>query len=436
MTANIDSSRLRISTAPDLVLYLRRLAEKHPQDEVSERLFALVKQEAVNPLVIRIWLGVTKSTKALRLALEQDFSISIRLAGIDRLARFWQTGAWKQYWDEIGGSSHISSLLLQFSVVHLKLLLHGLSTGIKSLDAEEKHAILDELLTRVEPSLHPNISRTIEESNSSLLFTFNKPAALDWTLRQRLIDLPLRNPLQHNIIRGFSASMMFSRDLLMEIIKQGDPNAWETCSVLEMILQPLVKNAWKRRRSIPQEQLDSIFKLCFQLLEVVPNQTKKLTFTDGSLFYYTVMSWAMSPAERRASVDSRIALIFARMPYTESWLSSIVPCLKWVRQTLRYRLLQLAFMHFGNKGIDIDKDDHLKSLPSGVKKWPQHLFISLEREKSLKLLQRLQKTMGDEFLHPFYSTRSILHSDTSFGDVAILKGVLGDPKGKLHWLVY
>ena len=256
-------------------------------------------------------------------------------------------------------------------------------------------------------SLKPNLS------SSELLIS----------LAQNAPPLPSTKPLH-----GFSESMRFSFDLLTLLVAQGDPKYVNVSNIREQLIKPLLRRAWKSRRSVGWDRLGEIITLCVQFAERWPLAVEQMRNEEKGLFYYTVVSWAFSPSNR--SLPNRNLIWTLGKMFVgsnqEFW-KTIHQTIKWVHRSLRYTLLKLVFRHHGTQQIDIENKDHLKGLD--IDKWPPFIFLEMERHDALQLLQRLCAVKGDGFLGDYNNPSSILK--WSFGDsLPLLLGVLGDPLGR------
>jgi hypothetical protein len=404
MTIKFDNNLLRRSTPPELASHLLALVEEYPEHQISTHLFNMAEQEAFSPMVLSIWLYIAASPETLLEGLKQDFSVSIRLAAIKRLAKTWQTKRWRRVWLAIGGTSGLISLLAQFSVAEIKAFLRYMNCT-KGPDTEERGKLMSELRHGLFPSAYSN--------------------AVQNTTEQRTEPL-----IQRSSIPGYSKSMLVSLDLLRQLIAQTDTEEGKKSSVLESTVEPLVKRAWNRRRRIGWEKLEELFILCFRFLDAFPEEAKHLNFNRKRFLYHVVLFWAFSPSGR-PSFNHGIISVFQKIPYHEHgfWVN-ILPVISWVRRSRRYDLLRLIFFHYGKRHIDIDNNEDLKGF--GIGKWPQELFCELDQDSALQLLRRLLRTKRDDFLGrlPRSWGYSILDVDSDYGDVSILLGVVGDPEGE------
>jgi hypothetical protein len=93
MAIKFDTNLLRKSTPSNLASHFLGLLKNDPasEDHISTKLFSLVEQEALPPKVLSVWLSISKSPNTLLRALQQDFSIFIRLIGIKNLSKSWRT---------------------------------------------------------------------------------------------------------------------------------------------------------------------------------------------------------------------------------------------------------------------------------------------------------------------------------------------------------
>jgi hypothetical protein len=297
-------------------------------------------------------------------------------------------------------------LLARFSVAQVKAFFKCTKL-IKGPDAEKKRKAMSDLLQGPFPSIHSKaVQRAMEQKT------------------------PVR-VIQHTPIHGYSKPMLVALDLLRQAVAQTDNNVENETVLWRSTVEPLVRKAYKRRRSIGWERLEELFLLCFRFLDAFPEVARHLEFGIKTFSYYVVRLWAFSPPGI-PSFNHGIISVFQKISYDESaFWSRILPVLPWVRRARRYHLLRLVLLHYGKRNIDIENDKHLKGL--GIGKWPQTLFCELDQDSALQLLHRLLRINGDDFLAPKTApqTHSILDVDSDHGDVSILLGVLGEPEGEL-----
>ena len=115
MAINFDHILLRGLPCEELAHHFQSLLKKHPENEISVRLFDLVRKESVSPQILVVWLNVAGSPKTLVAGLKQDFSVYVRRSAIKQFACRWNGPQWKEFWTAIGAIPGTLSLLEQLS---------------------------------------------------------------------------------------------------------------------------------------------------------------------------------------------------------------------------------------------------------------------------------------------------------------------------------
>jgi hypothetical protein len=460
MPSVMETRLLRTLTPANLASHLLGLLKKNPASEghISSELFRLAEAEALSPKVLSIWLSISKSPNTLLRALQQEFSISIRLIGIKNLAKSWRTDHWKELWDGIGGTAGFASLFAQFSVVQVKVFLYHMGRCIRGADIEAKAEAFTELLGRL--LLDPD-NTTVDErplidtSTSSwyawLLPTDHRPFEeselyqknrLVWHARHRLLQQYCSNEnvpydsslsdleplLQYDTVEPnlYSESIAFYIQLLRQLIEKPDIASSNNICFFNTLIIPLARRSWNGRKRGGLRQLKEVIDLSLEYLEVHPKETERLNFDHKGFIYYIVISWATLVSDR-PFFEAALVNVLQKVRSADKkdfWLrfSSV---LGWVRRPLKYSLLRLVFLHYGRWNRNIDLEQDLKDLGIGL--WPQEVFLDMDRVYGLDLLQRLRKAEDDDVLSSSRSGGqiSVCSSSGEFGDISILLGVLG-----------
>jgi hypothetical protein len=470
MAINFNRQLLRGGPCEELAVHFQSLLKVYPEQEILTHLLDLFQKESISPKILEVWLGIAKSPKTILVGLKQDFSVYFRRCAIKRFSRCWSGKRWKEFWDAIGGIPGILSLLEQFSVEEVSNFMSEMS---KHTNGAERREIMTQLHQSLQPSRYPDaVYKNADER--PIYWVFNLFPACDeeyiknnfvsedgeiladkklfekfYTLFQnhlmdinnwhnRKPDLPssqLLVSLAQNApplpstkpLRGFSESMRFSFDLLTLLVAQVDPNYVNAYKIQMELINPLLRRAWKRRRSIGWDKLREIITLCIRFTERWPLIVGQMKYEEKGLFYHTVILWALSPSNWSSS-DHNLVMFLEKLnvgSHQDFW-KTVHQVLKWVRLPLRYTLLNLVFRHHGTRSIYIENKGDLQGLDVG--KWPPSVFLEMDRHEALQLLQRLCSAKGDGFLDDHNDSGSILK--WSFGDgLPLLLGVLGDPLG-------
>jgi hypothetical protein len=415
MTSKLDYNVIRGLTPPELTSHFSRLLGQYPnsEQEISTQLLHLVEREAFPPTVFIAWLYIANSSKTVLQALKQEFSIYIRALAINRLARVLQSKGWRQVWDEVGGTAWFLSLLAQFSAAHVEKFLVRMSRRIKGPKDEERGERIAELLQSLLPSVFPDASlktsderRFIDGSGYSLYanllpacdsefistvigdnskaplhnpkiigplksYPQFKLLPLEWRGamtrgQRRLLDpiepLILSIPLSPSSMPGISDAMVFQMELLRKLTLQKDIELDEKLDVLATTILPLLKRAWSRRRRIQIQNLEEVFTCCFNFLITHPEDRRHFTFERGTFLYYVLRGWDCSLPERPFFEDCLVSILRKMWYESGSVWTYAKYFISWVDLSKRYRLLRIYLMHYGQKNIDLDRDEDLMAL--------------------------------------------------------------------------
>ncbi|KAF2434473.1 hypothetical protein EJ08DRAFT_693509 [Tothia fuscella] len=471
----LDTDFLRLKSATEMALYFLQCLKTSSDQDITTSLFRLAEQEAISPVVVHIWLCVSKSPQTLQVGLRHKNSVSIRTTAIKRLAKLWASKSWERVWEGLGGTPGWLSLLATFSVLEVQIFVREMRRVCRrGPDIQQRGEKISCLLKGLLPSFYTDADhktsdeRPVIDGFGHSLYAPLLPACdsafVDEVLQsdqkiilkhQQRVDHVLltahyellqfycihantrkRHQLQQYLkplmkrypgIRrasGYSESMAFSLDLLHKLVADPKSDLGDGTSTTKSLIEPLVKRAWTRRLKVGAE-FNKLISLCLNFFETHQSESKNLNFEQNGLLYFLVLSWAHSPSDDVES-ESNLVSLLKKMPYDSSNLwSNTINLFSWVREPLRYLILKFVLLHNNPENIDLDVDDDLKRLDVGL--WPQEIFQRIGRDNALQLLRQLQRVRGDEFLRPDApSQSSILQSRSSFGDLITLFGVIGD----------
>jgi hypothetical protein len=461
----LESKLLREPPSKELATHFLTLLRSHDEWQIASELFRLAEIEAIPPRTIAVWLGVSKSPKSIWFALQQESSVSIRIFAMKAFAKALHGDDWERFWDGVHGTAGILELLAQFSVHEVNSFFACLRKYTKTVDSVKGRA-MSELVQAINPTQFPNAKIKISDERPIYDFTSNLQLCnddfveenielFDWktcscpgvyrshykilrkttlhcdnwdklhdryncfqTLTQATPPFPSSTP-------GLSEPMEFSIELLQEIISRPSGKFFDGPNIWNLLIGPLLKKAWNRRRRIGWELWKSILLLCVQFLDTKPDMLFQLRpYEHKGITYYAILSWAYSPTMLQPIFESILVDLLHRFPNTERGLWNLTSLyLRWVRRSMKFSLLKLLFMHMSKKSIDVEQPNDLKAVEPGP--WPIDWFLSFERDDSLRLVKRLRDIYADGFVTNSTDHSSIINSVK--GDKThILLGVLGD----------
>jgi len=455
MALAINHSILLQSQPTDLALYLRELLDNYKECDISTFLFSAVENESLPPTIFSLWLSISSSTSTLLRALEQDFSVYVRYVAMKRFKKLVRRRDWTQVWNGVGGTLGILTLLSKFSVIEVQTFIRSLPQQLNKPENTEQREKVTELLKALLPStdleskfrtlderpftntyslLIPGCtSKFVEEElrkeNNPLINYSNKTGILKnhyEVLRLHCLSIgqasvypvhvneyldslfTISPPLQSHK-RGFSESMLFSLNVLRNLVAQSDLQI-PGKSVLPDIIEPLVRRA--RKKQLPWKDIEEIMDLAIKYLEAHPEEGSQLSFNTNSFLYFSVGFWVMCNASARPEFENHLVSVLCHSLYDRSRiLRESRKVLNKAPRQLRYRLLCIIFLNSQKVKADINT-------PEGLidgEKWPCELFLDLELHDAIHLLKRLQNVnITDGFLQKAESRDcTILSSESS-----------------------
>ena len=446
MSNALDNLLLRQSDPRALVSYLRRILTEQPEDKISEHLFAAVERESLPPTVLTIWLCVSRLPATLLYALKQEFSVFVRSIAIKQFVKSLRGKGWMDTWNGVGGTPGLLSLLSDFSVSEVKLLLTRIPRCLNGPHIEKKRARITELLQGLLPLIYQNlpfkssderplvgiysslvpacssqfVDELLRDGTSPLLRSRRHDGANNShllraqyeLLRRHCIDIIFRSgkssvdlkyylrpllrstPPFPSAEPGYSESMLFSLTVLRKLAAQQNITV-EYHTILKDLIEPLLKRA--RVKRLDWTQIGEMMDLSIKYLASHSGEAKHLSFRRGSFIYSSVLFWKFWSTQR-PQFEARLVSILRMIPHDRNRsMGEYGLALRWVPLPLRYRLLRIFFLHIGRRPVDIELTADLKRLPSA--KWSPSIFLDMERGAAAELLKRLCAiSVDDTFL--------------------------------------
>jgi hypothetical protein len=474
----MDNNKIHSTPPAALASYFVEQLHARSELDISQHLFDSVERQSISPTIFQVWLGISQSTATLLRALKQEFSISLRTAGIKRLAKLRRSRHWETTVVELGGTAGILELLAQFSVDHVKATVKVLGRATRRKDEEGRGKTISGLVTALAPVLYPDASgpksdeRPLGQYYALLLagcdtefvdekfipLTSEHEKCLTQTLLNAHRDVFQRYCMEEvedgefgvieeysllfstvscgkGITQGLSESMEFSFDIVKRLVESSNKAYTDKDHLVsQKIIVPLVRRTWKRRHTIEQSIFEEIITQSVRCLKRYPGEPNSL-FAEKSVLYYVVLAWSTVPKSR-----TPLAGLIAELFDLESsnyelnlffyWINTVIA---WVRRPMRYQLLRLAILHFakpsyGKPVTDIDEDTDLERISV---RWNSTLFLLLDQQSSLQLLQRLHQIKGDSFVESDTWSSSIFKASSGQTDISLMLIYLGERKGRL-----
>ena len=454
-------------------LHLRQLLQKSSEKDVSTLLFTAIELGKVQSSVSHIWLSVAKSPTTLIEAIIQTHSIHLRRVGIKHLGKALRNKQWRDVWHAVGGTEGFLSLFATLSTQEVGLLSHVLKKSRNGHAEEEKAILITELLTCLFSSNFPDAPfKNPDERLLQNRYAVIAPASSQSFVRALLSDEahPLRQYLpttdislqcHHDLLQtltlaaifdrkstgfnvslvlpalcqdappgqsslpGFSATMLFSFNLLREIGNGREANI-STQSLLTHVVEPLLKRVQKRRRALVH--LEEVLHLAIQVLQLrsaAGEPFRSLGYHKGGLFYNVLEWWSK---ERSGSHEMLTDLVQVLELDANRVLELYQGNHEQVQPRQRWPLLHLLFLHSPKLHADIDTIEDLPKL-SGVR-WMFNLFLDLPKNKALRLLRNLIAVVPDTNFLASYRARGL----TIFAQPPTIQASGGDPDLLLMFL--
>lgn len=455
-------SLIRASTPPELAkIFLH--ATSLSANAVSEHLLSGVVQGSISPSAFRVWLGVSRSPIAIKVALQQDQSVAVRDAGIKQFGKNLKSARWKETWDKLGGVEGLLEFFSDLSIFEIKGVRRTIIRSVKGSGRAEKADRVFQLLNSLLPGFFDGQAGSQNPDKRPLTEVYKglvrmcPPKVVERLLRNAdggLNDLFLLENMaqkQVDVLRPFvlraifdkettwniqddpslligflqkwpsaaghepnlSASMQFSLDLLRRLASS-ERSLFPDELFIKELVEPLVRRC--RRRKADWTQVLEIVKLTADYLSRYPKAAVHLSFSSDRLIQWVTQSWSRHPTEFEGPLKDLI-----RHTGKDVGLSSFR--FSRIKTKQRYPLLRLGFLATGQGNLDNDHDLKRMDLV-----WSFRTFELLETEHAWTLYKRL-RTQKETFLQSGSQPWQNLSETPHHGDPDVLLSSLLQRRG-------
>ena len=469
MYVPLESTTILQLNLSQLASYFRILLKKHSAKAVSISLLVAIEREAVPPTVYDTFLSTVDDPPPLIHALRQKCSKHVRYVTIAKCGKALRGKAWNATWDELGGTQGLLALFAEFSVHEVAHLARAIGRCSGRIAHNEMRRVnVTELLQGLLPSSFPDCShqstdqRALQQYYAQLVPACTSEFVMGQITRERhpfgdaiptkyiakyhfqplrrlILDLlchefSLSNAMADNILQtylplllgrvpptvgaepGFSASMSFAATVLEVITTHGNailPNSKfrSTTIFTTYLVKPLMHKL--KAHKIKSSRVQEIISLVIRYLQKDQRAREELSFARGGLLSATAKYWCNDAPTFESQL---ISLISLRHDSSPPDLNGYCEILRVVRRSRRYALLRLICYHSPNAVTNIELDQDIKE--TSIKSWPVKLFLLLEQDHGLSLLERLLRTDQKDALLKLKHINSIFfHSPFFLNDI-------------------
>ncbi|KAF2492617.1 hypothetical protein BU16DRAFT_87040 [Lophium mytilinum] len=480
---SVDNRVLRNRSPSTVARHLLDALTKTTEDLISTHLLESVENESISPAVFKIWLSIRKTPRTLLAALKQEFSALVRGQAIRQLGKELRGTQWRETWDGVGQISGLVSLLSQFSVTDVRYLTQTVGKCGSGVDFEEKR----EKITQVVRSLNPDLLKSSQDSkpqealddrplskyaedllpgcSATTLDQLWRDSSLDHhmtlfvkyhpelfrkicveevlsTSKDRstsiscLPSLLRRSPPRSSQVSGFSESMLFSLNLLRQLVKSEKATIPKNTFIGELV-EPLIRRAYRKFRPTNEwDRIREIVDLSLAYIELHPSVASEVAL-DRDFVYYVVRCWSN---EEPTFHDQLLKLLRLALKGSRSSIANYKGLFRALvredQKSLRYKLLRSCFLAQDENSGDINSIEDLRGVP--ITRCPPGLFFSLDRQDAISFLRRLRKAKPEEKFLSLGEGGSILRHtpviDMKYGDASLLLLLLEKNVDSEEWL--
>ncbi|KAF1961014.1 hypothetical protein CC80DRAFT_590316 [Byssothecium circinans] len=452
MPISLDPAKIRRAPPRDVVEHFRAVLHNSTNEAVTIELMEAVESGSLPPTVFAIWFGVSASPTTIKQALGQKMSVLIRFSALKRLAKCLLSRRWKETWDGLGGVSGLLQLFSDLSEREVKEACRTIGYCARGADKEEKRKCIAEFFRALQPRLfaaphkvsdqrplqkhfqvllpactEDMVSRFIEgglegvKSSRRRHFLEHQPAVLQEhalkyvreghsTGKEWLAPLLLQYPSATTSVKGLSASMLFSLNVL-EVLTNQENNPLRGEKFFTELATPLLKRA--RRKRIGWEITHRIVEWVVECLEKHGGM-KELDYERQGFMHLVGQCWAHRPTLFAKSFETLIA--GSTKGSKQRMTSGFIRIQHGIRQCRVYALLEFCLKAVG---CDLENPEHLKECFGMIS---YDLLYKLPPRQALDLLTRLRNAKGAENLvgqGPYF--------DSLLGHIALANDGTGDP---------
>ena len=441
MASALQNTALRRMTAHELALHLRSASAADSTEVVTNHLLGAVEQQSLPPGVYNVWLTASGSFEPIYAALRQPFSNHVRRKGILHVGRALRCNDWKRVWNELGGIEGLLSLFARLSVLEVRQLCKSIGRSARLpeiCDRERREyvtALLQSLLpdvyegsvktadqrplhkhyAQIVPACTPEFVATLLRSKTHLLMDYLPKERITQNhyplLRRFVLNItdkstskPLNNtifgeflldflpPLCENIPQqpgaepGFSASMSYAKELLRQLVINGD--AYQDFGPSRGYFKRRLVGSMIRRMVRSTASSEQVFDVVSLLTSFLKQHDLQLDPDKGSLTFYVARYWSKSPEIFEENLRTLLGLQIYNHRKSFVWPSDTISN---IEEKSRYPFLRLSVLCRQDLGYDIDEETGLKAFTTKVGNWPPNLFMMLQTDHSILLLRRLMQ---------------------------------------------
>ena len=482
---NMDNSALLHMNPRELALHLRHASEEQSAKTVSTYLLEAIQLEVLPPTVFDIFLTSVKSPWPFKEALSQGHSKQVRYGAIRRFGKDLKGVDWEDAWQEVGGTEGLLDLFSHLSVLEVKEFCNvigvcpGRSVVRNPIERQRRITeLLQCLMSPLYPSspyksndqrpLHSHYAKMVPACTSDLvesLFRHESHPLLESLSKKKLVqhhfELLRRlilNTVSHEDSMGNTSACRFLENILnyipsllqfapslpameprfstsmslavtiLERITGGHESRFSESMFMSVLMVPLMRRL--QAHKVDPSRTQHIVQLVAKYLRRHESARAQLSLERGHFMCYIAKAWSSAPSLFQECLTDFINLLRG---HAQTDLSCYQVLIHQVAESQRYDLLRIICLHSPEIRTDIDIDDELKSV--SIKRWPIFIFQILQRDHSLRLLQRLILLNPEanflELLANRSTDRTILSQarlpDSNFGDPQILLAIL-EPK--------
>jgi hypothetical protein len=431
MASVLNPATLRSSPTQEVVKHLESLLRDSSEEQVTQQLIQYIDIGLITPTVFQSWLRISPSS--IHQALRQEVSVEVRRLAIIQLRKGLRSSRWQLIWESVGGVQGLVGLFSHFSVLEVKEACRAIGTCARGIERGQKRELVTQLFMALQPRFFPTTdestqdSRTLSNHYQRLLPACSSDLVskaiekrlegmgeIQYDIRYRLpqfhpdtlqtaalrsifddnpagsewLSLLLHEqPSETATPRGFSASMMFSLDVLQRLSTES--NSLSTDVVMDTIIRPLLKRAVKKKADWFTTR--QIVDLMVEYIKRHPNASEKFNYKPHGLLHFVGVCWAHRPD----LFELQFELLLRRCRDTKEKTSFRLfeDFYHGVPKSRRYALLRFCFQVATGRDTDIEND--LK----GAEYYLTYTLLNgMSAEKALGLFDRLRSAQGGSFV--------------------------------------
>lgn len=411
--------------------------------KITNQVLEAVREEALPPTVVGIWLVVSQSDQALAQALHQDHSYLVRKLAIKVMGRRMKGASWEHTWSTLGNVEGMLNLFARSSVLQIKqaaVVIGNCSKGQRRPDRE--HSI-EELLCALVPYYYTQtVHRSADERPLLHLYARMIPACSSDFVAEILgqstnpllahVDLKQITKYHPSLVQdrllksvqlaefdkkerfwscfpqlthipsdqrdsdGFSPSMSYMLKLL-EVLAGRKGFGFPAERTIRLISGPLLRRAMRNR--VADNQIMHIIKSVLTYMKQRP-AAAQLCFSDSGSFLHSLATyWSRKGASTDVTLNNEFVefLCLQGDHQTHGEYYDTVRVIEdlhlAVSRNHRYPLLCHIYKYFTKPGGDLN-DTQIGNV-SDFDRWSCQWFLNMDRSEAAKSLKRLLRSRKD-----------------------------------------